>query len=125
MHRKLLLLTALTFGLATGCCMCDAPYDYCGPLFQGGPYDDCAPDARMNSVFMPYAGPYGDGHVEEGAVPHSIVQPPEQVSTPDPAPPSSEMETAPEQPTVPRQLAPNMTRDPRFRSISERSEQQR
>jgi hypothetical protein len=121
MHRKLLLLFGVTLGLSgAGCCMCDAPYDYCGPLFQGG-CDDCAPDARMNSAFAPYGGPYGGGHEP---APHAIVQPAEQVPAPEPAAPATEMQTPPEQPMTPRQLAPNMTRDPRFRSIStERNEQ--
>ena len=34
--------------LATGCTMCSAPYDYCGPTFTG--HGPCMPDARAGSI---------------------------------------------------------------------------
>jgi hypothetical protein len=47
--------------LATGCCMCAAPYDYCAPTFTGQCGDDCRPHARVNSAFSYGPGVYGYG----------------------------------------------------------------
>lgn len=72
MHRKLLLLAVVPLTtLAAGCCMCDAPYDYCGPTFLARPGEECCSDVRMNSAFAPYpvyAGP-PEGVVIEGVAP--------------------------------------------------------
>ena len=60
----------ITIGLvamAAGCRMCDNPYDYCGPTFVGGCYQQCCPTARAGSILSgtvspgAYDGlPYGD-----------------------------------------------------------------
>jgi hypothetical protein len=76
MRRKLLLLAGLSLSfLATGCCLCDAPYDYCGPTFLGGPCEECVTDARMNSVFTPYPGALPGEVAQDGLAPQSVLQP--------------------------------------------------
>ena len=45
-------LAALLFA-ATGCTMCDHPYDYCGPTFTGECGQTCNPLARAGSVLSP------------------------------------------------------------------------
>lgn len=45
------LLACLTT-LSLGCCMCDAPYDYCYPPYAGdGCGDRCRTHERINSAF--------------------------------------------------------------------------
>jgi hypothetical protein len=72
MHRSWLLLAVVPLTtLAAGCCMCDAPYDYCGPTFLARPGEECCSDVRMNSAFTPYPA-YVDVPVEgmiEGVAP--------------------------------------------------------
>ena len=59
MYRTRLKMSGLAIAFwATGCCMCDAPYDYCNPTFLGGPCDECVIDARRNSAFTPFPGPW-------------------------------------------------------------------
>jgi hypothetical protein len=38
---------------ATGCTMCDHPYDYCGPTFTGECGQTCNPLARAGSILSP------------------------------------------------------------------------
>jgi hypothetical protein len=74
MTRTSLAIGALTLALfSAGCCMCDAPYDYCGPVYTGGPCGPCClENERIGSAFTgPYAmTEYGepiDGQIiEEG-----------------------------------------------------------
>jgi hypothetical protein len=40
---------------ATGCTMCDHPYDYCGPTFSGECGQTCNPLARAGSILSPPA----------------------------------------------------------------------
>jgi hypothetical protein len=60
MARTCLALGVLALGLiSTGCCMCDAPYDYCGPVYTGGPCGPCClENERIGSAFT---GPYAMG----------------------------------------------------------------
>lgn len=118
MHRKLLLLSGLILALhSSGCCMCDAPYDYCGPTFLGGPCEECLPDARMNSAFTPYPGPLAGEVIHEGSVPQSVLQPADPDASPVPG--SPEMETPMQAPApLPGSLPPSTTQGPRARSVS-------
>ena len=45
-------------GLSSGCCMCNAPYDYCGPVYADYVDDPCMLiDERYGSAF---SGAYAD-----------------------------------------------------------------
>lgn len=111
MHRK--LLKAAGMGLAvwtTGCCMCDAPYDYCGPTFLGGPCEYWTVDARVNSAFTPHPGLYHGEYVEGDVPPQSVLQSPEADAPTDSLEPP---------PMPPPQPSPSpTTQAPRARSIS-------
>lgn len=115
MHRKLFLLSGLSLVLwGAGCCMCDAPYDYCGPTFLGGPCTECVTDARMNSVFNPYPGPFVGEVVPGGPPDQSVLQ---ESGEPNAAPADAQpdVEAPPPMPAVPatpRTLPPNTTQVP-------------
>ncbi len=116
MQRPLLRLSGLAlFFWATGCCLCDAPYDYCGPTFMGG---DCVTDARMNSAFNPMPGP-GTGEIVHAHEPQSVLesQSGEQTDTAPQATPSDIPSPTP-MPTAPRAPVPTTTQGPRGRSVS-------
>jgi hypothetical protein len=111
MHRQLAAWAALSLiASAAGCCMCDAPYDYCGPTFLGRPGEECVTDARMNSAFTPYV-PFVavSGEVVEGGV-----VAPEAV---EPGTPSGADESSPSD--VPPQQSPanGLELDPRTPSV--------
>lgn len=74
------LLACLTT-LSLGCCMCDAPYDYCYPPYAGGGCGDhCRTHERINSAFT---GPMpAEGENYEG-MPETISPP---LPTPGPEP---------------------------------------
>ena len=114
MHSKLLLLAALAvIGSGAGCCMCDAPYDYCGPTFLGAPGEECVTDARMNSVFTPYPGPPA-GHVVHGPPMESVLQQPSSDEAPAMGTPVEAPMNQPLQPAIP----PSMTQGPPTRAVS-------
>jgi hypothetical protein len=74
MARTSLACVVLALGLMSmGCCMCDAPYDYCGPVYTGGPCGPCClENERIGSAFTgPYAtegmpGEYFDETMMDG-----------------------------------------------------------
>lgn len=104
MHCKLLRLAGLSLAFwATGCCMCDAPYDYCGPTFLGGPCEECVTDARMNSAFTPYPGPLAGEVVHDGYTEQSVLEP---AGPPSGAPPAAQA------PDVESPMAPPMSPPP-------------
>src|SRR5687767_12548668 len=119
MQRTMFRMSALALAFwATGCCMCDAPYDYCGPTYCGGPCDYCA-DARFNSAFNPMPGPWTGEAVQDAPQPQSVLQQhgdeptdmsPQAAPTdiPDPMP----------MPTAPRAPVPTTTQGPRTRAVS-------
>ena len=123
MHRKLFLLAGVgIISWTTGCCMCDAPYDYCGPTFLGGPCGECVTDARMNSVFNPYPTPYAAGPIIEGPD-GPIDQPVLQQTNEPPAPPNATPDVeapapAPVPAAPPMTLPRSTTQAPRARSVS-------
>jgi hypothetical protein len=121
MHRKLLLPAGLSLVFwATGCCLCDAPYDYCGPTFLGGPCEECVTDARMNSVFDPYPGPLGGEVIHEGPYQHSVLDAAGPQPVPPPADQSPDVDapmSPPGPPPGPSPLPPSTTQAPRGRSI--------
>ncbi|MGA2034795.1 MAG: hypothetical protein ABSG68_21305 [Thermoguttaceae bacterium] len=49
-YGALLIAVAVT---ATGCRMCEHPYDYSGPVYDGGPYRSMAWNARAGSILGP------------------------------------------------------------------------
>lgn len=65
------LLAGLVFSL--GCAQCASPYDYCGPVYAGGPCNTCVVDDRMGSAFTggdgmyegPIEGEMGDVYYDE------------------------------------------------------------
>ena len=105
MHRTLTAWAGLgLLTLASGCCMCDAPYDYCGPTFLAAPGEECVCDARVNSAFTPYLPVDGYGLIE-GALPPGAV--------PGPVPPGAVPGGVPEAPTPPVDpAAPMLEADP-------------
>ena len=66
------LLTWVTVGLLaflTGCAVCSAPYDYCGPTFTGGDCGgNCDPRLRSGSILAPADMPVGPGEMSDGPV---------------------------------------------------------
>lgn len=77
------LLACLTT-LSLGCCMCDAPHDYCYPTYAGECGDHCRTHERINSAFT---GPtLADGEYHE--MPSSIDAhgPGRQPTMPSPGP---------------------------------------
>jgi hypothetical protein len=119
MHRKFFSLSGLGLAFwAAGCCMCDAPYDYCGPTFLGGPCTECVTDARMNSVFNPYPDAYYGDVVPGPPVEQSVLQPAGQPPVPDPNAPTPDVEAPAPMPDAPSALPPTTTQGPSSRAIS-------
>jgi hypothetical protein len=120
MQRTLFRLSGLAFAFwTTGCCLCDAPYDYCGPTFMGGPGEECVTGARMNSAFNPMPGAWGGDVVQEAAEPQSVLQPQSDEpgdTAPQAMPP--DMQSPMPMPTAPRAPVPTTTQGPRARSVS-------
>lgn len=130
MHRPWFLLAGLGLStLAAGCCMCDAPYDYCGPTFLARPGEECVSDARMNSAFTPYV-PYAVGHpteVIEGVPPGATFEAaPAEAGRTEADSPSDAMPRPTFEPTAPTPapapaaggLDPMTTRAPMGRPVS-------
>lgn len=128
MHCKLIAWAGLLFAACSaGCCMCDAPYDYCGPTFLAEPGQDCYCDARMNSVFTPYApyggnGEYYDGEYVEGDAMHAPQVPtpagPPDDGSPSDAPTNVPNMQPPAPPTVPIAPQPGTTQTHRSRPVA-------
>lgn len=45
--------------LSLGCAQCASPWDYCGPVYAGGPCNACIVDERMGSAFTGGPGMIG------------------------------------------------------------------
>jgi hypothetical protein len=77
MTRTALFLSVIALVAVTaGCRMCSAPYDYYGPVFDGGCGD---PDARAGSVLSPPSGGIADvaiGPGQEVATSDAVVEEP-------------------------------------------------
>lgn len=86
MSRRLLLALVLaSTAWSSGCRLCCAPYDYCGPVCDGACGDDCCTQHRAGSILDYYGdepwrpvdaeGPYGDPQPVIEAVPQDGGQP--------------------------------------------------
>ena len=85
--------------LSSGCCMCDAPYDYCGPTFLGDDCDQCMTDERVGSVLSgSHMGEvvYDEGMPSDrhGPVPETYDRPKPRTDAPRRPEPYYEGETA-------------------------------
>ena len=78
------LLACLTT-LSLGCCMCDAPDDYCYPTYSGDCGDHCRTHERINSMFTGPALAEGEYHEMPSSI-DSSVQPTMQPTMPTPGP---------------------------------------
>jgi hypothetical protein len=80
-RRWLALAACALLPLAWGCAHCASPYDYCGPVFNGG-CKECVVDARVGSAF--YAPEMAPGDVIVQAVPEGepVAPPPYQPGEP-------------------------------------------
>ncbi len=75
------MLAVLLWSTGSGCCMCRAPYDYCGPTFSGCG-DACWSHERMGSAFTSYAPGEPEGEPAEAAPAEPVP------AEPGPAPPT-------------------------------------
>jgi len=54
MHRWISVLSIVALlALSAGCAMCAHPYDYCGPVYNGGSCQACTAGGRAGSILVP------------------------------------------------------------------------
>lgn len=74
---------------SSGCCMCSAPYDYCGPTYTGCDDVPCLIDERVGSAFNGWYDAEQAGYEEEvheqpeTNAPAPTTQPPTRPSQPN------------------------------------------
>jgi hypothetical protein len=76
MNRRFAILVALGVAALSGCGLCQAPFDYCGPVAGPDGCPNCNFLARRSSIFAPMddsaanvpMGPTPAGEILEGPV---------------------------------------------------------